>query len=87
MDKPVQVKLAFPRAYAQQVISELKKALGVSTYADVFRTALNALLVIVRILKKEHKLLEIDECGRSVGVVTILALEPVLIQEPESGES
>ena len=79
MDEKVQVKLAFEREYATCVLPWLKQTLMVSTYAAVFRTALNTLLMIARIYTQGHKLIEVDAAGRSVGILHIPELEPGLV--------
>lgn len=81
MAEKVQIKLAFEHDYASRVLPWLKSALMVSTYAAVFRMALNTLLLVVRVQKQGHQLIEVDSLGRSVGVVRIAELEAQLIEE------
>jgi hypothetical protein len=86
MEDKVQVKLAFEREYASRVLPWLKQTLMVSTYAAVFRAALNTLLLVARIYSQGNKLVEVDKYGRSVGVVHIPELEPGLVVSPTPGE-
>jgi len=83
----MQVKLSFEREYAIRVLPWLKKTIGVSTYAAIFRMALNALIVIVRVYTMGHKLIEVDECGRSIGVVHIPELGVILVESPKTSDS
>jgi len=80
----LKVKLSVDREYAQSVFPMLKKALNARSYAAVFRTAFNLLVTVVRIYLGGHKLVEIDEQGKSIGVIHILGME--ITPTPEGRE-
>ena len=73
--KKIQVKLNFDRKYAEKTLPYLKEALSATTYAAIFRTAINLLLTVVRIYKSGNGLLEIDDDGEAIGVIHIIGLE------------
>lgn len=87
MKDKVQVKLAFDQEYASRVLPWLKSTLMVSTYAAVFRMALNTLLLVVRVYAQGHKLIELDSMGRSVGVIHIPDLEARILTKSDPCES
>lgn len=75
MAEKLKVKLSVDRDYAQSVFPMLKKALNASSYAALFRTAFNLLTTVVQIYKDGHKLIEIDEQGKSIGIIHIAGLD------------
>ena len=75
MEEKIRIKLAFDREYAKRVLPMLKEALCATTYSAIFRTALNVLLMVVRVYKDGHKLIEVDEAGKSIGIVYIVGLD------------